>query len=258
MSACRLHIPDCWDPWQLYQYSVSVPLFLVTKELFCGLPGVRQPQTKLPTSCPLLLLRSYRECRLIRQRGNVESSEQALKPGCPIFAETEKRYYPYSLGVPVDPMPTSLFLCQFQQQLPSVLIIYTCTSFWLKLLATWEGRKRSTIFSPLFFSFEKLEGMHGAPYSHENLLGCGLQSDVLELASLFSQIPQWYILVVENQFQFPLRSLPLVCWNERATPTLVVVDHYSLGLIVCDHMNCSVSPYAVWSYVFRSKGRSTG
>ena len=150
MSACRLHIPDCWDPWQLYRYSVSVPLFLVTNELFCGLPGVRQPlasQTKLPTSCPLLLPRSYAESRLIRQMENVESSERALKPGCPIFAATEKRYYPYSLGVPVDPIPTSLFLCQFQQ-LSSLLIIYTCTSFWLKLLATWEGRrKRSTIFS---------------------------------------------------------------------------------------------------------------
>jgi hypothetical protein len=127
MSACRLHIPDCWDPWQLYRYSVSVPLFLVTKELFCGLPGMRQPlasQTKLPTSCPLLLPRSHAESRLIRQTENVESSEQALKPGCPIFAATEKRYYPYSLGVPVDPIPTSLFLCQFQQ-FSSLLIIYT-------------------------------------------------------------------------------------------------------------------------------------
>ena len=69
------------------------------------------------------------------------------------------------------------------------------------------------------FLFFWKTGGNGAPYSHENLLGCGLQSDVLELASLFSQIPQWYIyiLVVQNQFQFPLRSLPLVCWNERAT-----------------------------------------
>jgi hypothetical protein len=133
MSACRLHIPDCWDPWQLYRCSASVPLFLVTKELLCGLLGVRQPlasQTKLPTSCPLLpspLLSSCRDLTqspcLIRQRENVESSEEALNPDCPIFAATEKRYYPYSPGVPVDPIATSLFLCQFQQPSCSSCIV---------------------------------------------------------------------------------------------------------------------------------------
>ena len=204
MSACRLHIPDCWDPWQLYRYSVSVPLFLVTKELFCGLPGVRQPlasQTKLPTSCPLLLPRSYAESRLIRQMENVESSEQALKPGCPIFAATEKRYYPYSLGVPVDPIPTSLFLCQFQQ-----LSCFSSDHIHLyQLFVEITGHMRRAkakhnLFSSFLFFWKT--GGNGAPYSHENLLGCGLQSDVLELASLFSQIPQWYMLVCRTNSSF--------------------------------------------------------
>jgi len=215
MSACRLHIPDCWDPWQLYRYSVPVPLFLVTKELFCGLPGVRQPlasQTKLPTSCPLLLPRSYAESRLIRQAENVESSEQALKPGCPIFAATEKRYYPYSLGVPVDPIPTSLFLCQFQQ-LSSLLIIYTCTSFWLKLLATWEGRrKRSTIFSFLLKNWREWSTLFSwEPFGLWSAIWC-----LRTCQPLLSDSSMIYVSV-QNQFQFPLRSLPLVCWNERAT-----------------------------------------
>lgn len=165
MSACGLHIPDCWDPWQLYRCSASVPLFLVTKELLCGLLGVRQPlasQTKLPTSCPflpspLLLPRSYAESRLIRQRENVESSEEALNPDCPIFAATEKRYYPYSPGVPVDPIATSLFLCQFQQ--PSLtLALYSDHKLLYQLLVEItchmrRAKAKHNLFSSfLFFS----------------------------------------------------------------------------------------------------------
>ena len=48
---------------------------------------------------------------------------------------------------------------------------------------------------------------------------------------------------VQNQFQFPLRSLPLVCWNERAT--LVVIQYLLGSLIVCDHTNYIVSSCTV-------------
>jgi hypothetical protein len=104
----------------------------------------------------------------------VESSEEALNPDCPIFAATEKRYYPYSPGVPVDPIATSLFLCQFQQ--PSLtLALYSDHKHLYQLLVeiTCHMRRAKAkhnlfssflffsflFFSFLFFSFEKLEGM---------------------------------------------------------------------------------------------------
>ena len=137
------------------------------------------PPILLPS--PLLLPRSYAETRLIRQRENVESSEEALNPDCPIFAATEKRYYPYSPGVPVDPTPTSLFLCQFQQ--PSLALALCSDHKHLHQLLVEitchmrRAKAKHNLFSSFLF-FWKTRG-NGAPYSHENLLGavvCNLMS----------------------------------------------------------------------------------
>uniref|UniRef100_J3MP90 Uncharacterized protein n=1 Tax=Oryza brachyantha TaxID=4533 RepID=J3MP90_ORYBR len=52
----------------------------------------------------------------------------------PIFAATEKRYYPYSLWVPVDPNLADLFHCKFQKRSPIPIIhLY---QLWLKLHGT--------------------------------------------------------------------------------------------------------------------------
>lgn len=141
--------------------------------------------------------------------------------------------YPWTLSPPV------FFFVNSSSSLASLLIIYTCTSFLLKLLATWEGRrKRSTIFSFLLKNWREWSTLFSwEPFGLWSAIWC-----LRTCQPLLSDSSMIYVSV-QNQFQFPLRSLPLVCWNERAT--LVVIQYLLGSLIVCDHTNYIVSSCTV-------------
>ena len=145
--------------------------------------------------------------------------------------------YPWTLSPPV------FFFVNSSSSLASLLIIYTCTSFLLKLLATWEGRKRSTIFSFLLKNWREWSTLFSwEPFGLWSAIWC-----LRTCQPLLSDSPMIYLSCAEPipvSTAFPASSLLKWKGNIGGHSVLVsvqnqfqnyIVSSCTVGRVVCIH-----------------------